>query len=460
MNNMKKYISSICCKSTLAVAIIALFATACNNKQELLFEKSASDRALDMIEQCEKVLLAHPNGWQMVYEVPNKTVGGQFTIQMQFMENKSVRMWADFLDKPTDSSYAFSLYDGPVLTFDTPGALTELANPAIQPFYDSKKGKGYFGENDFVITSVSAEKITLRGLKYGKVVELTPLKEPANLTDKGVTEALSELAYQLTKYGNSIQLMSADDKLNKINFVVPELSYYIGTASEVPQFKMILQPMADGEKAVEYVITPTKDGLSIEPALVVTGKSYAEFVFDDSGKRFVAKGNDRVWINLQATSPLTLALLEGGKYCRDKSLFYAVDMSDMAKKYMGKEECEKVFKNFVELQFYNQPGLKSLTFMHKPDGQNGAWQNLVFSEIVVIDDAAGIYQFKVKGLEGKELDAALKADGLNAVNVLAIYFTSLGKNGQVKIVERENGLIRISSVAEPRLWIDLKFATW
>lgn len=462
MNIMNKNIISILCKSVGLALLAMLLTTGCQNKQDLFFGDAGNKRSLDLIEECEKILLSNPNGWQMTYEVPDKKIASKFTLQLQFKENKSVVMWSDFLEKPTESSYRFSLYNGPVLTFDTPGALTELADPAIKPFYSDKKGNGYWGENDFTIYSVSKEKIVLKGLKYGKVVELIPLKEPANLTDKGITDALYTLADQLTKFGSAVQLQNDAEKLNKIAFDIPKLQYYIPTASELPQFKMILKPMKEGDEAKEYSITYTSEGLKVAPALEVAGQSYTEFIYDEAGKRFTAKDNEKVFINLQALSPLTVALTEtGGKYCIPRSLFYPIGMSDDAKKYLSNEECEKIFKGFAELQLYNQPGLKSFTFFHKPDGNNGKWQNILFKGIKVIDDEKGIYQFVASGFEGDELKAALDVNGINPVKVLAIYFTSLGKDnvGNVQIKEVKDGVIRVTSIASG-LWIDFKFATW
>lgn len=461
MNIMNKNIISILCKSVGLALLVMLLTTGCQNKQELLFGDAGNKRSLDLIEECENILLSNPNGWKMTYEVPDKKIAAKFTLQLQFKENKSVVMWSDFLEKPTESSYRFSLYNGPVLTFDTPGALTELADPSIKPFYGDKKGDGYWGENDFTIYSVSKEKIVLKGLKYGKVVELIPLKEPANLTDKGITDALYTLADQLTKFGSAVQLQNDTEKLNKIKFEVPNLQYYIPTASELPQFKMILKPMKKEDEAKEYSITYTSEGFKLDPALEVAGQNYTEFIFDEAGKRFTAKDNEKVFINLQALSPLTMALTEpGGKYCIPKSLFYVTGMSDDAKKYLSNEECEKIFKGFVELQLYNQPGLKSFTFFHKPGGKNN-WQNILFEGIKVINDEEGIYQFVASGFEGDELKAALGVDGINPVKVLAIYFTSLGKDnvGNVQIKEVEDGVIRVTSIASG-LWIDFKFDTW
>lgn len=460
---MKKYTLSALFSSSILCALFLAFAlVGCQNKEELLFGDAGNKRSLDLLEQFEKTVKSNPNGWQMTYEVPKESIGSKFTLQLQFGDNKQVKMWSDFLDKPSISTYRLSLYNGPMVSFDTPGALTELANPAVQPTEDIVKGNGYWGENDFTIYSVSQEKIVLKGLKYGKVVELIPLKEPANLTDKGITDALYTLADQLTKFGSAVQLQNDTEKLNKIKFEVSNLQYYIPTASELPQFKMILKPMKKEDEAKEYSITYTSEGFKLDPALEVAGQNYTEFIYDEAGKRFTAKDNEKVFINLQALSPLTMALTEpGGKYCIPNSLFSAIGMSDDAKNFLSKEECEKIFKGFVELQLYNQPGLKSFTFFHKPDGNNGKWQNILFKGIKVIDDEKGIYQFVASGFEGDELNAALGVDGINPLKVLAIYFTSLGKDnvGNVQIKEVEDGVIRVTSIATG-LWIDFKFVTW
>lgn len=461
--------------SALGILLLGLISlSGCSREESLLFEKPSTDRMLDQAALCEKTLLANPNGWQMDYVLPenDSDLTGSYRFQLQFHANKEVTIWADFLDKPVVSTYKMSLVAGPTLSFDSYGALTELANPANNPTSDIVKEDGYFGENDFMIVSVSPEKIVLRGVKYGKDgksdVVLTPLKEPASLTNAHLADGI----YRLQQFGTSRALQLGEKVIAKVVFVLPESQRFLSSVHHDPLklqlLKTVTKKAEDGsevedevvDKEYEFTFTHEGKGIHLATPIEYAGKSYSDFVYDEAGKRLTAVDNDQFFINLQTLSPLTLALtVPGEKYCIPKSLFYAVGMSPMAEQFMSKEACSKIFKGYVELQLYNQPNLKSFTFFHKPNGEN-SWQNILFSGIKVIDDAKGIYLFEFSDLEGDDLQAALGASGINPVLVLAVYFTSLGKNGAVQIAERAEGGIRVTSVAEPNLWIDFAFDTW
>lgn len=463
--NMKKHISSIFC-TTLLPALVVLFATGCKNKEELLFDKPSNERALDLIEHCEKTLLANPNGWQMVYEVPNKDIKGKYTLQMQFMENKSVRMWADFLSEPTISSYAFSLYDGPLLTFDTPGAITHLADPSIKPYKiingkPVKKGKGYYGENDFIIMEVSSEKILLRGLKYGNRIELTPLKEPANLTDKGHSKNYNALADILEKYNPLVpRVMSDTSRVGIVKFHIPRVPHFLPTATaELPRFMMTVKKMDDSSDPAKHSLTPINGGFIVNPALNVDGKQYSEFIFKEGNASFVAKEDEKITIKLQAFMSLSLKLIkEGGAYNTNDTFFRADNMSEELKKFFGKDTLAKIFPDFQELRLYNQPDSKYFSFYHKEEGEDRE-QNIIYNELTVIDEEKGIYEFRVVGLTGDGLKDTYGKTG-TPINTFLVYFSSFGHGkGKVKITEQADNTIRITSLGNEKFWIDFKLNT-
>lgn len=466
---MKRFNISALLGSWLSGVLLVAFAFAgCQNQQELVFGESDNGRALDLLENFEKTLLANPNGWQMTYKVPKSSVGGAFTFQLQFSENKTVKIWSDFLDAPTTSSYALSLYNGPMISFDSPGALTKLADPSVQPTPDKKKGDGYWGENDFTIKSVSAEKIVLRGLKYNEDVELLPLSAPANLTNGGVATMLRTFAKQLTMFGDSRALMNGEEELGDVEFDIPDLGAFISSTSELPVFKMSVQSVTQ-EKPIEYVITPTASGFTVEPAVVVEGKEYKAFVFDEAQKRFTAKDNADVFINLETMSQLAMNLLKpGGKYYG--KMLYAVEMS----KQLADDIISKmgtVVPNFLAVQLYNR-----VTF---PDGGvANAFTFFAFDEAAgkknwldyggqfeLLDDANAKYVFKSNYKVSKPLaDAILKEGGSPAKEFFSFFTDLTYSDAFVYIEEVAEDQIKITSFVSdyPQLgknyWITLKLA--
>lgn len=451
---MKKLNISTLISSTLlgTLLVVALGLTGCDNKQELLFGETNNGRALDLLEQCEKTLLANPNGWQMTYKVPKKTIGGEYTVQMLFGENKSVKMWADYLDEPTTSTYALSLYSGPMISFDTPGALTVLADPSLQPKPGIKKGEGYWGENDFIIYSVSPEKIVLKGLKYGEKVELIPLKAPAGLSNNGTTGLIHTLANQLTQYGSAVVLMNGDQALNSISFDVSDLNSLV-SSTKPTSFKMVLEPQNEGEEEKEFVLSYAEGGFHLEPALEVDGKSYSDFVYDEEGKRFSAKDNPKVWINL---SPLPLMLRPGGYFTN--GFFVLKNADNITMNFLGK--IGAVLPGFVTLQWYITSDIKEFDFMCKDEDGKAFWPGITF-ELEEVAPYEGIYSLKFTGTTHDLIGNALRAEDLNAVSLFTAFFTTAGGDDNkvmITLQDPDNGIVRIQELnSQYKLWVDFRF---
>ena len=455
---MKKLNISTLISSTLlgTLLVMALGLTGCDNKQELLFGETNNGRALDLLEQCEKTLLANPNGWQMTYKVPKKTIGGEYTVQMLFGENKSVKMWADYLDEPTTSTYALSLYSGPMISFDTPGALTVLADPSLQPKPDIKKGEGYWGENDFIIYSVSPEKIVLKGLKYGEKVELIPLKAPAGLSNNGTTGLIHTLANQLTQYGSAVVLMNGDQALNSISFDVSDLNSLV-SSTKPTSFKMVLEPQNEGEEEKEFVLSYAEGGFHLEPALEVDGKSYSDFVYDEEGKRFSAKDNPKVWINL---SPLPLMLRPGGYFT--KGFFVLNDADPITSSLFAKSKIGAVLPGFATLQWYITSDIKEFDFMCRDENGKAFWPGITY-ELEEVAPYEGIYSFKFTGTTHDLIDKALAlgSKDLNAVFLFTGFFTTAGGEDNkvmISLQDPDNGIVRIQEISSKyKLWVEFKF---
>ncbi|MDO5036366.1 MAG: DUF4302 domain-containing protein [Porphyromonas sp.] len=447
-------ISTTVSKSILLAVLLSLVTVGCQREQDLLFEPG-NKRALDLLENLENTLIANPNGWEMLYTIDNDDIKAQFTLQLQFDKNKQVKMWADFLDEPVTSSYALNLYDGPTISFDTPGAITELADPANTAYPGDKKGKGYYGEIDFTIMSVSKESIVLRGLKYGRDFVLKPLTKPADLTNNGFADMMRTAVARLTVFGDYRTLERNGIVLNDVTFIIPELGRFISSTAEMPEFTMVVEAAAEGEVDAEYQLIPTDAGFAVVPAIEIDGKQYSELIFDGDNMRLTIKGNDDVYINLKHAN-LTDKLLNGVFV----DGFYMAGMSPALMAVAGPDKLGEIFPGFVTVQLYNMSGLKSLAFLHKKNGENN-WQEIVLDGISVIDPDQQIYSLDFAGaVAGDELLNALNSDGVNAAKYICFFFTSLGE--QPVIIEEvvEDKRIRITSsysLGEPgNVWIEFE----
>lgn len=462
MNQYKRFLTT----ALLLSLSLALGLSGCKNETEMLFDKPSIERTLDFAEECEQTLLAAP-GWQMEYKVPHRDFEEIFTLQLKFEAGKKVTIWSDFLPEPVTSSYALSMVSGPVITFDTPGALTELANPANTPS-KSKEMHGYYGENNFVIMSHSPEKVVLRGLVYGGTPEtdivLTPLSAGPGLSvDESKELMLRHAAYNLRRFGSAVSLMEGDKEVAEVAFDLPSIGKYIPTEHiEVFKYSMIVfDPSGDESKDREYALTPGGQGdrFTLTPALEYNGQTIKELVFDEAGKALRSPDESTVWINLQTKDPIVDMLTDPKGYYATG--FYLVDASPILKKLLAKETIAKIYPNFTTLQWYNMPKIKSFSYLHKDAEGNSQWPGFSF-KLHVVDPGAAIFLLEATGIDKTEqsiTEAALADQGLNGVNTVAIFFTSLGgKTSTVKIseIDPQKGIIRITSTQQDILWLDFQ----
>ena len=458
--NMNNIVKIVWC---LAFLYITAAISGCSKEERLIFDKPGHERVLDQLEKCEQTLLAHTNGWQMVYRVPKDELEAAFTVQFQFGENKSVKIWTDYLNEPETSSYRLSLYSGPVLTFDTPGALTVLANPAIRPRPSDKPGKGYYGENDFIIMSVSPDSIVLRGLKYGKPgkdLVLLPLAEPAGVTNSGVSAEFRSGVRNLTQFGTARSLYYKETELTVVRFEIPPMPALISSTHKLPTITMVQHDLKNNKEVARHDVKVSSKGMTLNPGVKVKDKEYTDFVFDVKKRRMTAKDNADVYINMQTMTELTFKLTQGA-YVR----FSAKKFSSKMKKYVSKEIMDKTFPGYGSIQWYNYSDLYSLTVYHKQDGK-GMWDNIVV-QLSVVDDKGGIYALVPVGKSSNDvLDTEAMRNAVinntpenNGARVLAVYFTLLGgddKTIKIEDINPSDQRIRMTSTFDPDLWIEFK----
>lgn len=453
--------------SVLLMSLLAL--SSCDNREDTLFDKPALERAADLAEECEKTLLASPNGWEMTYKVPAYDIDATFHAQLKFEPNKQVTIWTDYLDEPVTSTYKMSLFEGAVLTFDTPGALTELANPANFPNESMKEKRankaGYYGENDFVIVSVSPDKVVLRGLKYGhneyaQDIVLTKLTTPPSMSNKGVGKAFNTGLLLLSNWGNVREVWSGEDVLYSIEMDLPEIERFMSSMAELPSISMSLFDMDDNEVGGKRAVTITDDGLGIhiEPGIDYKGKTYTDFLFDEEKTGYVAKGEPELWINLSPLDPIVPMLRPGGYFTRNLFVFNGADGT--TSQLFDPKTIDATIPGFVTLQWYLYPDLMEFDFMRKNDAGETVWPGFKY-QLVEVMPAQGIYQIVFKGATDDLISAALGAEDLNAVNLFASFFTTAGgKKNMVKIsiVDLNKGIVRIQELnSDYHLWIEFAF---
>ena len=165
----------------LATAVLSAFVfSSCVKDEELIFEKSASLRVKEAMDNAQKVLTSASNGWKMYYYPhPDRSYGG-YMYALKF-ENESVTVWSSVIDEPSTSLYKMTNDDGPVLSFDTDNyAFHYFASPSGSSknlYGESGLYQAHKGDFEFIVMSATAEEVVLKGKRSGNKIYMYPLNE-------------------------------------------------------------------------------------------------------------------------------------------------------------------------------------------------------------------------------------------------------------------------------------------
>lgn len=385
-----------------------------------------------MIEEAEKVLISNPNGWEMVYTTPVKennkfAIKQSFLIQMLFGKDKTVTTWTDYADTPTESSYRFSLNNGPVLSFDTYGNLHILADPAITSKVDAKKSHGHYGEFEFEILSVSTDKILLRGVKYGETIELLPLSRPAGISNEGFSKTARKFVNEIASLGAMVSLRYDDVVKAKVEFEIPELPRFVTPSEGVAIPVKFTFPSATGggePVIVESTATPVEGGFKLNPPIEYEGKKHDTFIYNKENNRYESSVDANLFIRMDI-SALTAKLFSGSLV----NGFFISDMSPKLKEVITPESMTKFFPGeYRTIQWYNFVGkIQSISVLMKsPDGKS-EWHDLNV-KLEVVDDDKALYRMVVyqEGLvSSQEVINALLDDNFAGFRAFAICFSNV-----------------------------------
>lgn len=165
---------------TLAAAFLGCVFSGCVRDEELIFEKSASLRLKDVVDNAQKTLVGAEYGWKLYYYPhPDLNYGG-YMFTLKFTEDE-VEAWGDLFSESSTSLYKMSYDDGPVLSFDTGNeVLHYFATPSGSSknlYGESGLYQAHKGDFEFLIMKSSPEEIVLKGKRSGNILYMYPLSE-------------------------------------------------------------------------------------------------------------------------------------------------------------------------------------------------------------------------------------------------------------------------------------------
>jgi len=168
---------------------VSLFASAtlssCLFEEDDIFGESAALRGQHYTKTITDVLYTPTNGWQMQY-FANPTSKG-YNIYCQFFENGSVILASDHdyirvgkagTLRADTSTYVLNEQDGPVLSFNSWNDILSVFTDPVDPKSGAEDGEGLQGDNEFVVTKVEGERITMRGERHEGIVIMQQCDRP------------------------------------------------------------------------------------------------------------------------------------------------------------------------------------------------------------------------------------------------------------------------------------------
>lgn len=234
--------------------IIALLASvslvsmqSCLKDQADIFDKSSSERIQDQLLNTMEVLAANHDGWIMEYYPGSGQSRGGYAYHLLFTESEVVATCE--LDPYNSYKSLYKLTDdnGAVLSFDSYNeALHYFATPSASEY----QAKG--GDFEFTITSVSPEKVGLRGKRSGNHYDLYPYT--SNLEPSAYMAKVAEMSESMR--ASIIEgKIGSTDVTGEVDFNYRHITFsYADPASEEGEMIEVSTPFmytADGLRTYE-----------------------------------------------------------------------------------------------------------------------------------------------------------------------------------------------------------------
>jgi hypothetical protein len=128
----------------------------CSKEYEGVFEQSPDERTRDVLKEYKDILVSSENGWIVDY-YPNPEILGGFTFLFKFDEKGTVKMNWGYRNQDDDQAlYSLKMVEAPILSFDTYSIFTKMRDPELGVW-----GKGFGGDNEFIIDKISPTKDTI-----------------------------------------------------------------------------------------------------------------------------------------------------------------------------------------------------------------------------------------------------------------------------------------------------------
>lgn len=271
---------------TLLLSVFAF--SACVSEVDDVFNDSAASRADKAIADAKTILQSAPNGWRMEYY--GDTSYGGYNVFMKF-EGDSVTVASEQVGstqpagfdengnvRTCKSHFKVEQSMGVVLSLDEYNDIFHWFCDPRNSEYGSD-GDGFYGDFEFRIKSISADKIELTGKKHGNRIMMYPMAEDTSWGDyikqvQATEEFMSSRTYTLQIGDDAEGALYAQSTYRRLTF---------WTTNDEGQDITVNAP---------YTVTP--EGYVLYDTVTVAKQTLSGFKKGDTQDYFEATGLDNV----------------------------------------------------------------------------------------------------------------------------------------------------------------------
>ena len=276
---------------TLAATFLGCVFSGCVRDEELIFEKSASLRLKDVVDNAQKTLVGAEYGWKLYYYPhPDLDYGG-YMFTLKFTEDE-VEAWGDLFSESSTSLYKMSYDDGPVLSFDTGNeVLHYFATPSGSSknlYGESGLYQAHKGDFEFLIMKSSPEEIVLKGKRSGNILYMYPLSESPESYIAKATQTYNDVF--VSSYTGTISGEQAEAYIDLTNRWIT-LKLTSDSHAEAD----------DAEAEVPFLYTDT--GLLFHDPVTIGGYTIEALDWVNDTQSLVSRSGDPVAVSLKGQLP-------------------------------------------------------------------------------------------------------------------------------------------------------------
>ncbi len=266
----------------------------CLKDQEDIFDKDASLRVQDAMDNADKVFVSAENGWVLeIFPEESQTYGG-YVFTVKFADGKATVGSELAPGEFVESLYKMTNDQGPVLTFDTYNMFMHyFATPS------SSNYEAYHGDFEFVVDSVGSDLVKVHGKKTSNVFYFRKLEIPAE--------------DYIAKVGDIEE-----------DFIVSGLEGTVGTTQFLGEFDLdynqLLISDADGNNAQQQAFAFTDKGIRFYKPFDINGEQLGELAFNAETNVFTGTTSAGTVVTFQGTLPADYVKYD--LYAGDYYLYY------------------------------------------------------------------------------------------------------------------------------------------